>query len=186
MKYEIAGQDVASFIKEHDLSRKYKIHQDDNIPKDNKIPQDELKHMESGYVDAALIMKFLKVAVGEKDKFTTEARAEIEKKFEPTLEKLEKIKSEVLEIFINSGILSKVLGDDISNLPKITDIIIQGDQKLREVGKALKEKTINEKEAERLTSVILRESAMPPSSNIKQIIEIGKLPNRGGRGELGS
>jgi len=194
MKYEIAGQDVASFIKEHGLSKKYGIHQDkksnqdDELHQDKKI-QDELKHMESGYVDAGLIMKFLKVAVGEKDKFSPEARREIETIFEPALKNLQQIKPEIVEIFINSGILDRALGDDIKKLPEKIELIIRGNQQLKEVGTALHQGAISKEEAESTTSAILNGLSKPQhkaAHSIKQIIDEGKQPNRGGRGELGS
>lgn len=173
MKYEIAGQDIASFIKEHDLGKKYGIH------------QDELKQMEGGYQDAGLIMKFLKVAVGEKDKFNDAAKKEIKNKFEPALKNLQQIKpAEVVEIFINSGILDRAFGDDIKKLPEKIELIIRGNQQLKEVGTALHQGAISQEEAESTTSAILNSLSKPQhkaAHSIKQIIDEGKQPNRGGR-----
>ncbi len=171
MDYKIAGQDVATIIKEHNLSKKY------------ALSAEELRQMEGGYADAGLIIKFLKVAAGEKDKFSPQARAEIENKFEPALEKIKQIHPEIVEMFINSGIVDRALGPDINKLPEKIELIIRGDQQLKEVGTALNQGTISKEEAESFASSILTGISKAPKAapSIKQIIEEGKQPNRGGR-----
>ncbi len=168
MKYQIAGQDVVPIIKEHNLGRKY------------GISAEELKQMEGGFEDASLIVKFLILASGEKDKFSPAAKVEIENTLEPALKKLKAIKPEAVEIFINSGIVSRALGPELNKLPEKIEIITRGDRQLQEVGTALHQGTISKEEAEGATSAILNGLKSAPKS-IKQIVEEGKKPNRGGR-----
>jgi len=171
--YKIAGQDIVPIIKKHNLGEKYAISAND------------LQKLENGEQDGALLLKFTKLVVGEKDKFAPDAREEIEKKFAPILEQFNKFRPEVVDLVINSGILNSLLNGSDNKMRKATEEVNNATDQIRGVKKALEEGRISPEDAKDFAGVIIRQTTnkVPAlGDSIRSIIDAGEQNNRGGRG----